>query len=185
MNQIASVTEEAARTIEELGKSSKQIGEIVAVIDDIADQTNLLALNAAIEASRAGEHGKGFAIVADEIRKLAERTGQATKDIARRIRSIQRASEESSVAIKRASGQVESGVGLAKEASLSMESIVEASTGAGDMVQRIAAATEEQSTATEEVTRSMGVIPRLLKNQQCLRRTSKRRPTSFRNSQWN
>jgi methyl-accepting chemotaxis protein len=158
MGQIAKRTQEAAKTIEELGASSKQIGEIVAVINDIADQTNLLALNAAIEASRAGEQGKGFAVVADEIRKLAERTSQATKDIARRISSIQRASEESAEAIKRASGEGESGVELAKEASSSMDSIVEASTGAGDMVQRIAAATEEQSQATEEVTRSMGEI---------------------------
>ncbi|MBP2673741.1 MAG: methyl-accepting chemotaxis sensory transducer [Deltaproteobacteria bacterium] len=143
MTQIAKTTVAAALTIEELGKSSKQIGEIVAVINDIADQTNLLALNAAIEASRAGEQGKGFAVVADEIRKLAERTSQATKDIARRISSIQHASEESANAIKKASSEVESGVGLAKEASASMTSIVEASTGAGDIVHRIAAATEE------------------------------------------
>ncbi|MEW6721202.1 MAG: methyl-accepting chemotaxis protein [Thermodesulfobacteriota bacterium] len=155
MSRIAKMTGEAAKTIEELGKSSKQIGEIVAVINDIADQTNLLALNAAIEASRAGEQGKGFAVVADEIRKLAERTGQATKDIARRIGAIQRASEESAEAIKRAGGEVEGGVGLSKEASASMDSVVEAATGAGDLVHRIAAATEEQSTATEEVTRSM------------------------------
>ena len=155
MTKIAKMTEEAAETVEQLGKSSKEIGEIVAVINGIADQTNLLALNAAIEASRAGEQGKGFAVVADEIRKLAERTGQATKDIARRISSIQQASEGSAEAIKRASGEVADGVNLAKEASASMDSIVEASTGAGDTVHRIAAATEQQSTATEEVTRSM------------------------------
>ncbi len=155
MTKIAKTTEEAAGTVEELGASSKQIGEIVAVINGIADQTNLLALNAAIEASRAGEQGKGFAVVADEIRKLAERTGQATKDIAQRISSIQHASEESAEAIKRASSQVADGVNLAKEASSAMDRIVEASTGAGDIVHRIAAATEEQSTAAEEVTRSM------------------------------
>ncbi|MBE0604313.1 MAG: cache domain-containing protein [Deltaproteobacteria bacterium] len=155
MTKIAKMTEAAAETVEDLGKSSKQIGEIVAVINGIADQTNLLALNAAIEASRAGEQGKGFAVVADEIRKLAERTGQATKDIAQRISSIQHASEESAEAIKRASSEVAAGVNLAKEASSSMGLIVEASTGAGDIVHRIAAATEEQSTAAEEVTRSM------------------------------
>jgi methyl-accepting chemotaxis protein len=163
MSMISKTTGEAATTIEELGKSSKEIGEIVAVINDIADQTNLLALNAAIEASRAGEQGKGFAVVADEIRRLAERTSQATKDIARRISSIQHASEESAVAIKRASSEVEGGVGLAKEASSSMDSIVEASTGAGDIVHRIAAATEQQSTATEEVTRSMEDISEITK----------------------
>ncbi len=155
MAKIAKTTEEAAGTVEELGASSKQIGEIVAVINGIADQTNLLALNAAIEASRAGEQGKGFAVVADEIRKLAERTGQATKDIAQRISAIQGASEESAEAIKRASSEVAEGVNLAKEASSAMDRIVEASTGAGDIVHRIAAATEEQSTAAEEVTRSM------------------------------
>ncbi len=155
---IAKTVQEAAGTIEELGRSSAQIGEIVAVINGIADQTNLLALNAAIEAARAGEQGRGFAVVADEVRKLAERTGQATKDIAQRIEAIQTAAGESVDAMKRGSDEVDKGVGLAKEASAALDSIVSASTEAMDMVQRIAAATEQQSAATEEVTQNMESI---------------------------
>jgi len=155
MVRIARTVQEAAGTIEELGRSSAQIGEIVAVINGIADQTNLLALNAAIEAARAGEQGRGFAVVADEVRKLAERTGQATKDITQRIAAIQAAAGESVDAMKRGSDEVDKGVGLAKEASASLDTIVTASTNAMDMVQRIAAATEQQSAATEEVTQNM------------------------------
>jgi methyl-accepting chemotaxis protein len=158
MVKIARTVQEAAGTIEELGRSSAQIGEIVAVINGIADQTNLLALNAAIEAARAGEQGRGFAVVADEVRKLAERTGQATKDIAQRIEAIQSAAGESVDAMKRGSDEVDKGVGLAKEASAALDSIVSASTDAMDMVQRIAAATEQQSAATEEVTQNMESI---------------------------
>jgi methyl-accepting chemotaxis protein len=152
---LAKTVQEAATTIEELGRSSSQIGEIVEVINGIADQTNLLALNAAIEAARAGEQGRGFAVVADEVRKLAERTAQATKDIAQRIASIQTAAGESVDAMKRGSDEVDKGVRLAKEASASLDSIVLTATNAMDMVQRIAAATEQQSAATEEVSQNM------------------------------
>lgn len=155
MVRIAGTVQEAAKTIEELGRSSAQIGEIVSVINGIADQTNLLALNAAIEAARAGEQGRGFAVVADEVRKLAERTGQATKDIAQRIAAIQSAAGVSVDAMKKGSDEVDKGVGMAKQASASLDSIVIASTNAMDMVQRIAAATEEQSAATEQVTQNM------------------------------
>jgi methyl-accepting chemotaxis protein len=163
MTQIAKTVQEAAGTIEELGRSSAQIGEIVSVINGIADQTNLLALNAAIEAARAGEQGRGFAVVADEVRKLAERTSQATKDIAQRIQGIQQAAAESVSAMKKGSDEVDRGVTLAKEASASMDMIVNASNNAMDMVQRIAAATEEQSAATEEVTQSMESISSIAK----------------------
>ena len=163
MIKIAKTVQEAAATIEELGRSSAQIGEIVAVINGIADQTNLLALNAAIEAARAGEQGRGFAVVADEVRKLAERTGQATKDIAQRIAAIQAAAGESVDAMKRGSDEVDKGVGLAREASKALDTIVTASTNAMDMVQRIAAATEEQSSATDEVTRNMESISGITK----------------------
>jgi methyl-accepting chemotaxis protein len=163
MTKIAQTVQQTATTIEDLGRSSAQIGEIVAVINGIADQTNLLALNAAIEAARAGEQGRGFAVVADEVRKLAERTSQATKDIAERIKGIQAAAAESVNVVNRGSSEVENGVGLAKEASLSLDSIVQASTGAVDMVQRIAAATEQQSAASEEVTQSMENISSITK----------------------
>jgi methyl-accepting chemotaxis protein len=160
---IAKTVQEAAGTIEELGRSSAQIGEIVSVINGIADQTNLLALNAAIEAARAGEQGRGFAVVADEVRKLAERTGQATKDIAQRIEAIQTAAGESVDAMKRGSDEVDKGVALAKDASESLDSIVTTSSSAMDMVQRIAAATEQQSAASEEVTQNMENISNITK----------------------
>jgi methyl-accepting chemotaxis protein len=163
MTSIASTVQGAAATIEELGRSSAQIGEIVAVINGIADQTNLLALNAAIEAARAGEQGRGFAVVADEVRKLAERTSQATRDIGQRITTIQQAASESVDAMKRGSDEVDKGVGLASQASSSLNSIVAASNNAMDMVQRIAAATEQQSAASEEVTQNMEHISDITK----------------------
>lgn len=141
MTQIASEVTSAADAIGDLGRKSEAIGQIVSVINDIADQTNLLALNAAIEAARAGEHGRGFAVVADEVRKLAERTTTATKEIAASIRGIQQ--ETSAVVEQMESGtkRVSEGVNLAK--------------AAGESLAEIVAATHEQASASEQISRNM------------------------------
>lgn len=155
MRDIAKSVEESAGTIEELGKSSDQIGEIITVINDIADQTNLLALNAAIEAARAGEHGKGFAVVADEVRKLAERTTKATKEIREKIELIQERTAGAVEAMNSGRKDVETGVGLASEAGESLRAIVDMVKSVSDMIQQIAAAQEQQSAAAGEVSANM------------------------------
>ena len=151
MNKIANSVKKSADTIETLGKSSDQIGEIIEVIDDIADQTNLLALNAAIEAARAGEQGRGFAVVADEVRKLAERTTKATKEIATMIKSIQSDTSDAVTSMEAGTQEVETGVELSIQAGDSLNQIVGMVQRVMDMVQQIATAAEQQSAAAEEI----------------------------------
>ncbi len=130
----------------------------MAVINDIADQTNLLALNAAIEAARAGEQGRGFSVVADEVRKLAERTSRATGEIAEKISRIQAQAAASVEAMGKSRKDAEGGVSLAEEAGKALEEIVASTQKAMDMIQRIAAATDEQSATSEEISGNMETV---------------------------
>ena len=155
MKSINHAVTSSATSVEELGKRGEQIGEVITVINDIADQTNLLALNAAIEAARAGEHGRGFAVVADEVRKLADRTTSATQEISESIQAIQ--SETTTAVEKMNSGtkEVATGVARAEQAGEALKQIVASAQDVSSMVQSIAAAAEQQSVASDEVGRNI------------------------------
>ncbi|MGA7913620.1 MAG: methyl-accepting chemotaxis protein [Candidatus Acidiferrales bacterium] len=161
MRAIADSVGQTAKKVQELGKSSNQIGEIIGVIDDIADQTNLLALNAAIEAARAGEQGRGFAVVADEVRKLAERTSKATKEITAMIQNIQTETKSAVEAMESGTKQVALGVESTTQAGSSLHEIIKTSEQVGDMILLIATAATEQSSATEEINSSIEQIAKI------------------------
>lgn len=158
MHSIAQVVQRSAESIANLAMSADKIGEIIGVIDEIADQTNLLALNAAIEAARAGEQGRGFAVVADEVRKLAERTGKATKEIADMIKGIQEETNQAVKSMESGIQQVDKGRDLADKAGSSLTEIVGMSGRVMDMITQIAVASEEQSSAAEQISRNVEQI---------------------------
>ncbi|MBX3317600.1 MAG: methyl-accepting chemotaxis protein [Phycisphaeraceae bacterium] len=158
MESISEAVSAGASSVQELGKRGEQIGQIIEVINDIADQTNLLALNAAIEAARAGEHGRGFAVVADEVRKLADRTTKATEEIAQSITAIQSETTDAVSRMKTGTDQVTAGVARATEAGNSLQKIVSSAREVATMIQSIAAAAEQQSAAGAEVSRNVEAI---------------------------
>ena len=160
MDTIRGTISELASDIAQLGSNSDQIGDIVKVIDRIAEQTNLLALNAAIEAARAGEHGRGFAVVATEIRKLADGSVQATKEIAAHIMSTQAVIGEVVNAMERLTERVEEGVNSTNSASGALRQIVEAVLGANQQISEISSVARAMSSNSYQVIRSIEEIAR-------------------------
>jgi methyl-accepting chemotaxis protein len=155
MQRINSVVRSSSDFIGRLASSAEQIGEIVGVINEIADQTNLLALNAAIEAARAGEQGRGFAVVADEVRKLAERTSQATDEISQMIKGVQTQTQDAVGSMESGLQEVDRGRELADKAGHSLSEIVAMSEQVMEMIRQIATASDEQSSAAEQISRNV------------------------------
>ena len=158
MQSIHKSVSQSARVIEALGSSSEQIGSIVATIEQIAEQTNLLALNAAIEAARAGEAGRGFAVVADEVRKLAERSSAATREIGALIAEVQARTGEAVKTMETGTREVASGAALAEEAGAALQRIQSVVQGVTERVMGISAASEQMSASADDVSRSIGDI---------------------------
>jgi methyl-accepting chemotaxis protein len=158
VKEIASTVEESASHITSLAELSQKIGDIIGIINEIADQTNLLALNAAIEAARAGEHGRGFAVVADEVRKLAERTTGATSEVSGIIREIQNKVTSAVSSIDQVSAKVDRGVDLSSRAGVELQTIVKSVEDLQQMVQQIATAIEEMSATSDQISKDIESI---------------------------
>ncbi|MEI6206652.1 MAG: methyl-accepting chemotaxis protein [Desulfuromonadales bacterium] len=158
MNSIAEQVRSSAKAVESLGSRSDQIGEIVGTIEDIADQTNLLALNAAIEAARAGEQGRGFAVVADEVRALAERTTRATREIGEMIKAIQHETKGAVIAMEEGVSEVAKGSEKAADSGRALEQILQLINNVNSQIHQVATAAEEQTATTSEISNNMQKI---------------------------
>ena len=164
MHNIATRVQDTARTVEKLGASSEEIGAIIGTIEDIADQTNLLALNAAIEAARAGEQGRGFAVVADEVRALAERTTKATKEIGVMIKAIQNETKAAVSAMEEGVSEVMRGTAEAEKSGRALNEILEQITSVNSQVTQIATAAEEQTATTNEITNNIQQVTEVVQS---------------------
>ena len=155
MTRLAEIVEDSQQKVVSLAEHSDQIGAVTKMIDDIAEQTNLLALNAAIEAARAGEQGRGFAVVADEVRKLAERTTKSTKEITDMIHDMQEETQSAVGVMEKGTQEATNAMALARQSSESLNRIIQSVNQVTDQMSQIAAATEEQSGTTEKIKGNM------------------------------
>ncbi|MEA5445249.1 methyl-accepting chemotaxis protein [Gammaproteobacteria bacterium AB-CW1] len=158
MNNIRENIQETSKRIKRLGESSQEIGDIVELINDIAEQTNILALNAAIQASAAGEAGRGFAVVADEVQRLAERSGNATRQIEALVKTIQTDTNEAVISMEHSTSGVVSGARLAENAGEALDEIEKVSNHIATLIQSISGAARQQAQAASDVSRTMQVI---------------------------
>jgi aerotaxis receptor len=161
---VASTVQSSSKTIADLGNAIQRIGAIADTIKEIADQTNLLALNAAIEAARAGEQGRGFAVVADEVRKLAERTSSSTTDIARNLSEITAISDTAVGSMQLSVAKVQQGISLIRKNGEGLKEIMSASVNVAARVDHIAVASQEQTAAGKSVSESLGRISTLVEH---------------------
>jgi twitching motility protein PilJ len=158
MDAIREHIQETSKRIKRLGESSQEIGDIVALINDIADQTNILALNAAIQASAAGEAGRGFAVVADEVQRLAERSGNATKRIETLVKTIQADTNEAIISMEKSTTEVVHGAGLAEKAGEALEEIETVSARLAELINEISKASGQVTEMASRVSTAMTAI---------------------------
>jgi twitching motility protein PilJ len=158
MDTIREQIQETSKRIKRLGESSQQIGDIVELINDIAEQTNILSLNAAIQATMAGEAGRGFAVVADEVQRLAERSGNATKQIDALVKTIQSDTNEAISSMERSTTEVVSGAKLSQDAGTSLEQIEAVSLRLADLINNISTAAKQQASAAVSTSDNMNII---------------------------
>jgi twitching motility protein PilJ len=158
MNEIREQIQETSKRIKRLGESSQEIGEIVELISDITEQTNVLALNAAIQAASAGEAGRGFSVVAEEVQRLAERSGEATKQIGAIVRTIQLDTQDAVTAMEKSTQGVVEGAKLSDAAGQALSEIGQVSKQLADLIETISKATQTQADATGQVAANMQAI---------------------------
>jgi len=158
MDTIREQIQETSKRIKRLGESPQEIGDIVESINDISEQTNILALNAAIQAAMAGDAGRGFAVVADEVQRLAERSGNATKQIEALVKTIQADTSEAVISMERSTTEVVQGAQLAQNAGGALEEIEQVSSSLAKLIQAISDTTKQQSDAAINISDSMNVV---------------------------